>query len=82
MKDEHKNQLPTAKGQKAPSQSDIAAKAMELKRQGQKRAEHLDHQTDTPGDGPLGSRNAHEPVMGAFEAEGHRPVVERSRKVR
>jgi hypothetical protein len=66
----------------ANKQQDIAEKALELK-QGQKDdADYLQHQTKTYGEGQISERNTHEPVMGAFDSEGHRPVLERSRKVR
>ena len=65
-----------------PTQADLAQKAMDLKAAGEEAPEWQDRQTDTAGDGPLASRNEHEPVMGAFDAEGQRPALERSRKVR
>lgn len=64
------------------TQKDIAEKAMQLKADGQASQDHLDHQEDTAGDGPIAARNREEPVMGALDAEGQRPVLERSRKVR
>lgn len=66
----------------AENQQEIAAKAMELKHRDSADPTHLEHQTNTPGDGQIALRNTHEPVMGAFDSEGHRPVLERSRKVR
>ena len=57
-----------------------AAKA--LKQKPEPDQAYLDRQEATPGDGPIAERNREEPVMGAFDAEGHRPVLERSRKVR
>lgn len=64
------------------TQKDIAQKALELKSKGAAPQEYLEHQEDTAGDGPISERNREEPVMGAFDAEGQRPVLERSRKVR
>lgn len=63
-------------------QPDIAAKAMELKQKGEIQPEYLEHQTATPNEGAITGSNGHEPPMGALDAEGHRPVLERSRKVR
>ena len=40
------------------------------------------HQTDTPDEGRIAEPGGHNPPMGALDAEGHRPVLERSRKVR
>jgi len=44
--------------------------------------EYLRHQTDTPNEGAIRGVNPNAPVDGAFNAEGHRPVLENSRKVR
>lgn len=66
----------------AKSQQDIAAKALEMKQSGDAQPEYLERQSRTAGEGPIASLNTHEPVMGAFDAEGHRPALERSRKVR
>jgi hypothetical protein len=44
--------------------------------------EYLKRQTDTPNEGAVRGPNPAAPVDGAFDAEGHRPVLERSRKVR
>ena len=64
------------------SQSEVAAKAMKLKQQGAQPREYLKHQSRSSGDGPIAATNVEEPVSGALDAEGHRPVLERSRKVR
>ena len=64
------------------TQKDIADKAMKLKTENAPAQEHLDHQEKTAGEGPISDRSREEPVMGALDAEGHRPVLERSRKVR
>lgn len=64
------------------TQKDIADKAMKLKTENAPVQEHLDHQVKTAGEGPISDRSRDEPVMGALDAEGHRPVLERSRKVR
>ncbi len=63
-------------------QTRLANKALEMKQKAGEDQAYLDHQTDTAGDGPIAERNREEPVMGALDAEGHRPVLERSRKVR
>lgn len=64
------------------SQKEIAEKALKMKKEGEPSQDYLDHQEDTAGEGPIAERNREEPVMGAFDAEGQRPVLERSRKVR
>ncbi len=64
------------------TQKDIADKAMKLKTEGAPVQEHFDHQEKAAGEGPISQRNREEPVSGAFDAEGQRPVLERSRKVR
>lgn len=46
------------------------------------RPDYLKRQTDTPNEGAIRGLNPDAPVEGAFDAEGHRPVLERSRKVR
>ncbi len=66
----------------AADQQELAAKALQLKRAGESEREYLDRQTQSAGEGPIAGLNAHEPVMGAFDAEGQRPALERSRKVR
>lgn len=38
--------------------------------------------TRTAGEGQVNEERANAPPMGALDAEGHRPVLERSRKVR
>lgn len=64
------------------SQVDVAQKALKLKREGEESRDYLKHQERSAGDGPIATRNTEEPVSGALDAEGHRPVLERSRKVR
>lgn len=64
------------------TQKDIAEKALKLKDEGAPPQDHLDRQDKTAGEGPISDRNREEPVMGALDAEGQRPVLERSRKVR
>lgn len=64
------------------TQKEIAQKALELKKANAPSQDHLTHQQETPGEGPISELNQHEPVSGAFDAEGQRPALERSRKVR
>ena len=64
------------------TQKDIADRAMKQKAEGEPDKEYLEHQEKTAGKGPIDERNREEPVPGALDAEGHRPVLERSRKVR
>ncbi|QDH35457.1 hypothetical protein [Porphyrobacter sp. YT40] len=64
------------------TQKDIAEMAMALKSENAPTQQHLEHQEKTAGEGPISDRSREEPVMGALDAEGHRPVLERSRKVR
>lgn len=64
------------------TQTDIAKKALALKQAGQKSRDYLQRQTAAAADGPIPAPNVQEPVMGALDAEGQRPVLERSRKVR
>lgn len=68
----------------APDQVRLAEKALKLKQQDAQRdeAEYLERQTDTAGQGRIDGPSDHDPPMGALDAEGHRPVLERSRKVR
>ncbi|WP_017670155.1 hypothetical protein [Blastomonas sp. AAP53] len=65
-------------------QSRLAEKALKLKQQDEQREdpEYLARQTDTPDEGRIDEPSDHNPPMGAFDAEGQRPVLERSRKVR
>lgn len=72
------------KASPAPDQTELSAKALDLKQQGDPvdGAEYLQHQTDTAGEGRIDNLGSHNPPMGALDAEGQRPVLERSRKVR
>jgi hypothetical protein len=74
----------TEKASSEPDQTELSEKALNLKQQGEptEDAEYLQHQTDTAGEGRISEPSDHNPPMGALEAEGHRPVLERSRKVR
>lgn len=68
----------------APDQIELSEKALNLKQQGDpaEDAEYLQHQTDTAGEGRIPDMGDHNLPMGALDAEGQRPVLERSRKVR
>ena len=77
-----KHSLDTHEPKPVADQQEIAAKALQLKQAGEVEPEYLERQTRSAGEGPIGGLNAHEPVMGAFDAEGQRPALERSRKVR
>jgi hypothetical protein len=68
----------------APDQARLAEKALKLKQQDAQRddPDYLERQTDTPDQGRIDGPSDHDPPMGALDAEGHRPVLERSRKVR
>lgn len=78
MTDTDKNASP------APDQVRLAEKALKLKEQDAQRddPEYLERQTDTAYQGRIDGPSDHDPPMGALDAEGHRPVLERSRKVR
>lgn len=59
-----------------------AEKALDLKTANAPQRDWLERQEPTPGEGPTHMINPDAPVDGALDAEGHRPVLERSRKVR
>ena len=67
---------------KKSAQQVASEAALAAKRKRETDPDYLQRQTDTPADGPIKGRNQDEPVSGALDAEGHRPVLERSRKVR
>jgi len=76
----------------APAQVAVSELALETKQAGKNKgaddgadnaeAEYLRHQTDTAAQGRIPEMGSHQPPMGALDAEGQRPVLERSRKVR
>ncbi len=68
----------------ASEQTRLSEKALKLKQQDEQRhePEYLDRQTNTPDEGRIPDASDHNPPMGTFDAEGQRPVLERSRKVR
>lgn len=63
-----------------PTQQELAAKLLADTRAAAPHKEYLSRQTDTRGQGGVSGLNPDAPVDGAFDAEGHRPVLERSRK--
>ena len=63
-------------------QSRLANKALDMKQKAGEDQAYLERQTDTASEGPIAETNREEPVTSALDAEGHRPVLERSRKVR
>ncbi|WP_373488815.1 hypothetical protein [Blastomonas sp.] len=62
----------------------LSEQALAMKQAGESEGdpEYLGRQTDTPGESRVAAPSDHNPPMGALDAEGHRPVLERSRKVR
>ncbi|MGE3745772.1 MAG: hypothetical protein AB7G25_08720 [Sphingomonadaceae bacterium] len=65
-----------------PTQSELSQKAHSSKRANKSDKDYLDRQTDTPNEGAVTRLNPDAPAEGDLDAEGHRPVLERSRKVR
>ena len=64
------------------TQRDIAEKAEKLKKEGAKPSEWLERQVDTSGEGMSEHTADEHAARGSLDAEGHRPVLERSRKER
>jgi hypothetical protein len=64
------------------TQRDIAEKAEKLKKEGAPPREYLERQEDTPGEGMPEKVADEHAARGSLDAEGQRPVLERSRKVR
>lgn len=65
-----------------PSQKELAAKALRQKREAEAHAPAHPQNTPTPREGPVPVPRPDAPPSGAFDAEGQRPVLERSRKAR
>jgi hypothetical protein len=66
---------------RARDQATLSAQALELKKANAKPPAHP--QTDPhPDEGIMSTPHAAQAPSGAFDAEGQRPVLERSRKVR
>lgn len=72
----------SSSGKDEKTQADHARRALELKQKAEKNSDHEMPESRTAGEGQLHEKRPDEPPMGAFDAEGHRPVLERSRKVR
>lgn len=64
------------------TQRDIAEKAEKLKKEGAAPREYLERQEDTSGEGMSEKVADEHAARGSLDAEGQRPVLERSRKVR
>lgn len=64
------------------TQRDIAETAQKLKKDGAQPREYLERQEDTPGEGMSEQVADEHAARGSLDAEGQRPVLERSRKVR
>jgi hypothetical protein len=67
---------------KDDDQHALAEKALEMRKEADKHAPEHPENTPTPDEGMQPVPNEGAPPSGNFEAEGHRVVVERSRKVR
>jgi len=67
---------------KQNKQAEIAKEALRLVQEQAPDQSYLEHQSDTPDPGAITGPNPAAPTSGALDAEGHRPVLERSRKVR
>lgn len=65
-----------------PTQADHARRALDLKVQAEEKSDQKIPQSRTSGKGQLHEARPDEPPMGGLDAEGQRPVLERSRKVR
>ena len=70
------------KPQKEETQADIAQRALDMKNKAAEADTSSIPESRTAGEGQIQEARADEPPMGALDAEGHRPVLERSRKVR
>lgn len=74
-----KNPKPSGKSE---TQADLARRALEAKQSAAKDARQPRPESRTAGEGQVQAQQPGAPPMGALDAEGHRPVLERSRKVR
>lgn len=72
----------SSRKKKTPTQADHAKRALDMKQEADREADSNIPESRTAGDGQLREARPGEPPMGALDAEGHRPVLERSRKVR
>jgi hypothetical protein len=64
------------------TQAELAQKALKAKQAGEADAPAHPENEPTPGEGAITHPRPDQPPMGALNAEGQRPVLERSRKVR
>lgn len=67
---------------KENSQAELARKALKKKQMAQQETADDRPESRTAGEGQVQAQQPGAPPMGALDAEGHRPVLERSRKVR
>ena len=70
------------KPEKEETQAEIAQRALDMKTKAADEDTSSIPESRTAGNGQIHERRADEPPMGALDAEGHRPVLERSSKVR
>ena len=63
------------------TQQELSEKAAQLKTD-REEAQHRPENDDHADKGMISTPFEHQAPSGAFDAEGHRPVLERSRKVR
>lgn len=71
----------TQKSAEHDDQAALSEKALELKRKGFEEPKHPPTE-DQPNEGLASAPKPDQAPSGAFDAEGQRPVLERSRKVR
>ncbi len=64
------------------TQADHARRALEMKQEADGKSVQHHPESRTAGEGQVQEARPDEPPMGALDAEGHRAVLERSRKVR
>lgn len=64
------------------TQANHAYRALNIKTKTNEKKQTRIPQSRTAGDGQIREERADAPTSGALQAEGHRPVLERSRKVR
>ena len=67
---------------KNETQADLARRALDMKQKAEGEAETTHPESRTAGEGQVQAPQPGAPPVGAFDAEGHRPALERSRKVR
>lgn len=72
----------SSRKKKPPTQADLAKRALEMKQKVEREPGSNIPESRTSGEGQVHEARPDEPTMGALDTEGHRPVLERSRKVR